>query len=231
MKKVKVLAVAMLALSASTGLLIYGCSKEDSVEPLTSNPTTGSDVITITPTGAWALDKVHSNVMWETLYMGSNALLTGRFNNFDMKVDFKEADLANSSINAWVQLSTFNTGEPGRDGYGKCGPGYMGIKYDTIAKKPLPSTDTAWYKSTSIVRYGNQYLAKGNLIFRGVTKPTDLYFDYRGITSTTASDGKVTYRAGFSGHFKMLANTDFKVNSTSIADEVTVKMNCNAKKK
>ena len=231
MKKVKVVAVVLMAMSASVGLLIYGCSKEDSVTPLTSNPTSGSDVINISSTGTWGLDKTHSNVMWETLYMGANALLTGRFNNFNMEVDFREADLANSKIKAWVQLSTFNTGEPGRDGYRKCGPGYMGVQWDTIAKKPVASSDTAWYQSTSIVRYGDQYLAKGNLTFRGITKPTDLYFDYKGISSTTASDGKVTYRAGFSGHFKMLANTDFKVNSTSIADEVTVKINCNAKKK
>jgi polyisoprenoid-binding protein YceI len=214
--------------------LIIGvsCSKEDSVQQLTSTSNSGSDKLSVGPatTNTWTLDKVHSNIMWETFYYGDNALLTGRFNNFDIQVDFDQANLPASKIKAWVQLSTFNTGEPGRDGYRKCGPGYMGIQWDTIAKKPITTTDTAWYRSTSIIPSGNGYLAKGDLIFRGVTQPTDMYFTYSGINEYV-KDGVKSYRAGFSGHFKMNANTIFKVNSTSIADEVTVRVNANLNKK
>jgi len=68
--------------------------------------------------GKWKMDKAHSNVMWETQYIASGALLTGRFNNFNVAVNFDEATPANTVVKAWVQLSTYNTGEPGRDAFG-----------------------------------------------------------------------------------------------------------------
>jgi polyisoprenoid-binding protein YceI len=231
MKKVKLGPAMLTGLFALALIIGISCSKEDSIEQFGTTNNTGSDNLSVgTPTATWTIDKAHSNVGWSTLYYGDNAMLTGRFNMFNVEINFDQANLAQSNIKAWVQLSTFNTGEPGRDGYRKCGPGYMGVQWDTIAKKPIPTTDTAWFKSTSIIKSGNGYLAKGDLIFRGITKPTDMFFTYAGIHEYE-KDGVKTYRAGFNGHFKMLANTDFKVNSTSIADEVTVTTNVNVVKK
>lgn len=232
MKKLKLIPTLLTGLFVAALFFGISCSKEDSVQQLTSTSNSGSDKMSAgtSATSTWTLDKSHSNVMWETFYYGDNALLTGRFNMFGININFDQANLEQSSINSWVQLSTYNTGEPGRDGYRKCGPGYMGIQWDTLAKKPIATTDTAWFKSTSIIQSGSGYIAKGNLIFRGITKPTDMYFTYTGINEYE-KDGVKSYRAGFNGHFKMLANTDFKVNSTSIGDEVTVRTNMNFNKK
>lgn len=230
-----VVATFLLAGTMATTLFVSSCSKDDSVEPLTGTNNTGTDVINTLPGGTWSLDKTHSNVMWETFYFGSNALLTGRFNNFGISIDMKQANLANSSIKAWVQLSTFNTGEPGRDGYGKCGPGYMGVVWDTVSAgppvvlAPNPNSDTAWFNSTNIVKYGTGYKALGTLNFRGVTKNVNLFFTYSGISEYTTTTPP-SYKCGFIGEFTIKAVSDFGVTSTSIDDEVKIRIDANCKK-
>lgn len=241
--KAKKLVNALVGLSVTALVFVTSCKKENTVEPLANTPVTNSGVIdariggyapsTYTTPGAWKVDKSHSNVMWETDYYASGAPLTGRFNIFEMKVLFDAATPSNSTIRGWVQLSTYNTGEPGRDAYGKCGPGYMGIKWDTISKnptvlKPQAATDTAWFKSTSVVKYGTGYLVKADFTFRGVTRTIEMPLTYTGIsTSTNATSGKKTDRTGLYGQFGINAITVFGVNSTSINDLVTIRIDCN----
>jgi polyisoprenoid-binding protein YceI len=243
-KSIKTLLLASVAVVGLAITFMSSCKKENTFELLTVSGNTGTDVIdariggiavppSYTTPGAWKVDKTHSNVMWETKYYANGALLTGRFNIFEMKVNFDQANPANSSIKAWVQLSTYNTGEPGRDAYGKCGPGYMGVAFDTLSKNPTvlgprASTDTAWFTSTSIKKYGNGYLVTGDFKFRGVTRSIDMPMSYTGIsTSTNATTGKKTDRAGLQGEFGINALTVFGVTSTSIADLVTIRVDCN----
>lgn len=246
-KATRNLLTAILGIGVTAIVFVTSCKKDNKYEQLTASSTTSSsDVInasiggypptSYTTAGAWKVDKVHCNIMWETKYYATGAPLTGRFNNFDIKVKFDAANPANSTISSWVQLSTFNTGEPGRDAYGKCGPGYMGIKWDTIAKTsataftlaPKAITDTAKFVSTSVEKYGSGYMVKGNFTFRGVTIPISMPMSYTGIsTLTNATTGKKTDRAGLFGSFDILANTVFGVNSTSINDVVTIRVDCN----
>jgi polyisoprenoid-binding protein YceI len=213
---------------------VVSCSKDNNIEAIPGGNQHGNMILDSRAGGNYGIDKSHSNVMWETMYFGDNALLTGRFNAFDISIYFNEANIAMSEIKAWVQLSAFNTGEPGRDAYGKCGPGYMGVVFDTAVVSPLQlipraSTDTAWFNSTSVEYYGTGYLAKGQLTFKNVTKNVDLFFNYEGEHEYTTSTGTRTY-SGFSGHFYMNAITDFSVSSTSIADQVKVVVNANYRK-
>lgn len=210
-------------------LITVRCAKDDKVEPLTSGTTSGNDKVS-TFGNDWTFDKPHCNVRWETMYYGDNALLTGRFNNYNVDIDFDEASPETGKINAWVQLSTFNTGEPGRDGPGKCAYNYMGIEYLDTLYTVDPNTDTAWFKSTSIEKYGDGYLAKGDLTFRGVTKTQNLYFRYVGQHDDSPNQDGSVIKCGFTGQFTMKARTDYGVPSTSINDEVTVKINVNLKK-
>jgi polyisoprenoid-binding protein YceI len=215
-------------------MFVSSCNQEDSIKPIGLSVNVGSDTVSTVNAG-WAIDKTHSNVNWSTLYYGDNAFLTGKFNSFDIAIDFIQENIEASKISAYVVLSTFNTGEAGRDAYGKCGPGYMGVVFDTASTSPVKlipraSTDTAWFESTSIKTLGNGYVAAGNLKFRGVTKEVTMPFNYYGIHSYTSSTGAVTLRAGFKGEFKILAQSDFGISSTSIADEVAITVNGNFRK-
>lgn len=242
-KSLKTLVIASVAIVGLSITFMSSCKKENTFDLLSVSGNTGTDVIdatiggyppsNYTTPGAWKVDKVHSNVMWETKYYANGALLTGRFNTFEMKVNFDQANPENSSIIAWVQLSTFNTGEPGRDAYGKCGPGYMGVIFDTVSTNPTvltprASTDTAYFESTSIKKYGNGYMVTGDFTFRGITRSIDMPMSYSGISTTTnATTGKKTDRAGLQGEFGINALTVFGVTSTSIADLVTIRVDCN----
>jgi polyisoprenoid-binding protein YceI len=174
----------------------------------------------------WTFDKTHSNVNWETEYYGDHAYLTGKFNNFKIDIVFDNASYETTQINAWVQLSTYNTGEPGRDGPGKCGPGYVGVKYLDTLFTPDPATDSAFFKSTSTRIEKDMYVATGTFTFMGVTKTVDMYYTFTGITNEM-SQGKASKKAGFKGMFKFNAISDFGVTSTSIADEMIVTVNAN----
>ena len=242
-KSIKTITVSMMAVLAVAIAFISSCSKENKVELLAASNNTGTDVIdasigayppaTYTTPGAWKMDKSHSSVKWETKYYDAGVALTGRFNNFSMNVYFDQVNVANTKIKGWVQLSTFNTGEPGRDAYGKSGPNYMGVIMDTVTKTPLVltprvSTDTAWFKSTSCAKYGNGYMVKGDFTFRGKTVTIDMPMTYSGKkTFTSATTGKKNDKAGLVGVFNINALTVFGVPSGSIADIVTIQVDCN----
>jgi len=241
-----VVAVAIIGISAIT-VVTSSCSKSESVTPKTL-ASSGTDIIDIgdstvpnqisTPFAIMAqpnykLDQVHSNLGWQTYFQNNNALLTGRFNMFQTSIHFDQANPQNSAIAAWVDLSTFNTGEPGRDGTGGCGPKNMGILYDTIAgvTTVIPATDTAWFTAPkgSVQAYGTGYVAHGNLHFRNIDHAVDMYFTYGGQKQETTSTGTMTQWVGFIGQFQMQANTWYGVSlSDAINDSVTVLVNFNA---
>lgn len=196
-------------------LMAVRCKKEDVVTQLSGNAVGGT--VNITP--SWIFDKMHSNLRWETNYYDySNAKLMGRFNNFNFnpKFVFNETNLSNCSINAWVQLSSFDSGEPGRDGPGKCGRSFLGVTYLDSAKTIVdPLSDTAWFRSTSVIKSGNGYVVKGNFTFNRyrppsgfpdgtpITKEVIMYLKLEGIKDFDTDGDAIPdrLRASFTGKF------------------------------
>jgi hypothetical protein len=211
-----------------TTISFLSCSKKDSVSPLNNTPVIGNGLVDV----SWTFDKAHSNVNWEAKYLDwSSGMLTGRFNNFNFnpKFIFDQSDLSKCSINAWVQLSSINSGEPGRDDVGKCIRSYMGVTYlDTMKTITNPNSDTAWFRSTSFVRSGSGYIVFGNLRFNKyrapsgfadgtpIEKPAIMYLTYNG-TSDFDNDGDLVndrYRASFSATLKFKRSDFMDVKST-----------------
>ena len=192
-------------------VVLLSC-KKDKVTILESTPVTGSGLVDNT----WTFDKPHSNVNWESKYLDwSTGMLTGRFNNFNFnpKFSFNESDLSLCGINAWVQLSSVDSGEPGRDGVGKCLRSFMGVTYlDTNKTITDPISDTAWFRSTSFVRSGTGYVVFGNLRFNRyrapsgypdgtfILKPAIMYLFYNGTNDFDTNGDMVNdkLRASFS---------------------------------
>lgn len=192
-------------------VVFIACDKKDTVSPIDGTPVTGNGLVDF----SWTFDKAHSNVNWESKYLNySSGMLTGRFNNFNFnpKFVFNEAALNLCSINAWVQLSSIDSGEPLRDGPGKCIRSYMGVTYlDTLKTIVNPASDSAWFRSTSVKKSGTGYVVFGNLQFNRyrapsgnpdgtpIVKPAILYLLYNG-TSDFDNDGDHVndrYRASF----------------------------------
>jgi len=197
------------------------------------NAASGTDKIN-TEDESWGFDKFHSNVNWATAYMGENALLTGKFNSFNVSIDFDESAPENTTISAWVQLSSANTGEPGRDDLGKCLNGYLGVETDIMADGSYyvsdPLTDTAYFESVSVSAFGDGYKAVGDFTFKGITKSVNLFFSYIGQADYSDGQDGSNIRGSLEGEFEFLAISDFGVTSTSIADKILVSINANYRK-
>lgn len=167
-------------------------------------------------------DKSHSNVGWETPYLGGLSMLTGRFNTFGFTTfNFDEANPANTNFDAWVWINSVNTSEPGRDG------GCLQTTFGTTVTMTTETANVATIKSKSVELSTTDkgYIVKFDFTFHGVTKELTGKLMYDGKTET-GSGATLKYVYGFSFDFQFLAKTDFLISSTSIADNINVK--CNA---
>jgi hypothetical protein len=225
------------------GLTVFNqCKKETVTETVTVHDTTyidPNDTGVFVPSTAvidtaWVFDKVHCNVNWQSkFYDFSSTMLTGRFNNFGFnpKFSFDETNLNANSVDFWVQLSTFNTGEIGRDGLGKCGPGYLGVTYlDSLKTLVDPLSDSAKFNliSTSVTNDG--YVMHGTFIFNRyrtpgghpdgtpIAKDIDVNISYNGQRDFDSNgDGVMDkLRAGFTVTFSF-NRSDFMDNTSTKA--------------
>src|SRR4030095_16813393 len=116
----KQLGKSHLLIAVVLGLAFFSflaaCQHEN--ELLVSNGTKierGNQKLTLTDSKV-SFDKTHSNVMWETPYMGGLSLLTGRFDTLGFtSFNFDEADVTKTNFEGWVWINRVNTSEPGRD--------------------------------------------------------------------------------------------------------------------
>ena len=159
-------------------------------------------------------DKTHSSIRWETAYLGTSALLTGRFNNFECTVDFDQDSPENIFISGKVTLSSVNTGEPGRDA--GCLLGTFGTDI----------SDEASFKSTEF-KLDNEgaYTFTGDLNFHGVESSISGTMEYQGTTlfdENSGIHGAPLNVAGFVVRFEFNAKSVFGIESGNIADRITV---------
>ncbi len=183
--------------------------------------------------GSWTFDKVHSNCGWESrVYDFSSTKLTGRFNNFNFnpKFEFDETNLSATVCDFFVNLSTFNTGEPGRDGLGKCGLNYVGMTYLDSSKTMVdPLADTARFHVNSVtVDQHEGYVMKGDFTFNRYRSPSgypdgtpikkniDVNLSYNGMYDFDTNGDGVTdrYRAGFTVTFSFYRSDHMDNTST-----------------
>jgi polyisoprenoid-binding protein YceI len=204
-----------IILSIFLGVFLINSCTHDDDDIILIDPSTfeyGEDVVS--NTDGFNFDKSHSSVRWETAYLGTAALLTGRFNSFAFTTEFDQNDLEGSSVTGSVTLSTVNTGEPGRD---------AGCLLNTFA---TAVSDEASFASTSITEDGKgAYIIKGDLTFHGVTSEVAGTLEYVGtefFDVDSGINGAPLSVAGIIITFEMNAKTIFGIESGSIADRVVV---------
>ncbi len=212
----------MLGMVSGAFLFMLACQHEN--ELLVSNGPKierGTQKLSLTDTKV-SFDKTHSNVMWETAYLGGLSLLTGRFDTLGFtSFKFDEADPAGTSFEGWVWVNRVNTSEPGRDK--GCLQGTFGVNTSmTIQTENVAIIKT---KSIELSKSDNGYVVKADLTFHGSTKEITGKLTYDGQIST-GSGASLKYVYGFSFEFQILAKTDFGIASNNIADKVTIR--CNA---
>ncbi len=232
MKKIKVSAVVVIVLTV--GFIVIQCQHNDQVVIPVVGPDPikhGTQIITCTDcntdtnvSGSWYHDQAHSNVMWETPYMGTGSLLTGRFNEFFMtNLNFDEGVPANITFEGYVWLNTVNTGEPARDG------GCLLTSFKTVAYDPANTGDVNNADANKAIlkakagsgRYSTTdagFLVDCQLTFLGATNDVTVKIFFYPITESKPN------LSGISTEFSMTPK-DFGLTDSNIGDMVTIRIN------
>jgi len=211
-----------LVLMTISGYFI-SCTHEDILlEVNAPNIERGTQVLKFPSDATTTYDKAHSNVRWETPYLGGLALLSGRFNTFGMTTfNFDESNPANTNFEAWVQINSVNTSEPGRD------QGCLQTTFGTTTSMTTDVANLAIIKSKSVELSPSDkgYIVIFDLTFHGTTHELTGKLMYDGAI-TTGDGATLRKNYGFGFDFQFLAKTDFGIVSNNVADNITVK--CNA---
>jgi polyisoprenoid-binding protein YceI len=212
----------LLVLLLASITYIVSCTHDDAIIS-SSGPKIerGTQTLSLTDPKV-SFDKTHSNVGWETAYLGGLSLLTGRFDTLGFSsFNFEESNPANINFEGWVWINRVNTSEPGRDK--GCLQTTFGVNLsmaNDVANVAKIKTKSVEYSTTD-----KGYIVKADFTFHGVTKEVTGKLMYDGKTTTgTGASAKNVF--GFSFDFQFLAKTDFLIASNNIADKISVK--CNA---
>ncbi len=197
-------------------------------------------------TGAWTFDSPHSPVNFEFPYRNNDADFSGSFSQISKAIiNFNPNNLAASSFDMEVDVASINTRVPGgRDNlttvsdnpvwspttlftkFG-CIMGSFGITADggtpSTSAPQLITTNPKRYsqfKSTSVAKLGDGFVAKGNFTFNGITKPVEIWFKV--LPSWLDTSNNRTY-SGFEGRFFMNLKSDFAITNSSVND-ATIKI-------
>jgi polyisoprenoid-binding protein YceI len=130
----------------------------------------------------WKIDPSHSEIQFKVKHMIISTV-TGEFDKFDAEAVTEEENLENAQITFTAEAASVNTGNEQRDGHLKSDDFFNAEKFPAIT-----------FKSTSFTKKsGNEYLLKGDLTIRDITKPIELVVEHGG----TVKDPWGNNRAGF----------------------------------
>lgn len=120
----------------------------------------------------YKIDPVHSNVGFAVRHLAVSTV-HGRFNDFSGSIMFDEKDPSKSSVEVVVKTASVNTDNNMRDNDLRS-PNFL----DTTKFPELT------FKSKSVEKKGDGYVAHGTLTIHGVSKDVDLPFTLTGPVST-----------------------------------------------
>ena len=116
----------------------------------------------------YKIDTKHSSVGFSVTHMVVSTV-NGRFNDYDGSILFDEKDAAKSSVNVIIKSASINTDNAGRDTHLKSA--------DFLDAQNHPEIT---FKSKSVEKKGDSYVAHGTLTIRGVAKDVDMPFELKG---------------------------------------------------
>lgn len=136
---------------------------------------------TIAP-AKWVIDPLHSEVMFKVKHLVISTV-TGSFSKFEGTVITREDGFENAEINLVIDVDSIYTGQAQRDTHLKSGDFFDAEAFPKIS-----------FQSASFIKTGDEdYVLKGNLTMKGVTKEVTLKAEYGG----SEKDPYGNIKAGF----------------------------------
>lgn len=177
-----------------------------------------------TPTAAsvstWTIDPAHSVVELAVKHMMFSTV-KGRFAGVAGTIVLDEANLGASSVNAEIDASSIDTGEPQRDGHLRSA--------DFLDVESFP---TITFRSTDVVPQGSsRFILVGDLTIRGVTQEVSLEAELVG----KGTDPWGGQRAGFAAttalnrkEFGLTWNQALEAGGVLVSDQVKISLEIQA---
>lgn len=164
----------------------------------------------------WSIDEAHSNINFTITHFFTP--VDGSFEDYSSEIIFDPSDLANSSIDITIPVSSINTDNQRRDNHLKSEDFFNAQEWPNIH-----------FESNEIEQTGdNQFVAHGELTIRDVTREFDLPFELLGVMDhPMREDTKV---AGITATTS-LNRTDYGVGvgdwaaTAVVGDEVDIQLN------
>ena len=172
-------------------------------------------------TTQWKIDPMHSEADFAITHMAISTV-HGSFHGLSGVINFDPADLAKSSVEATIPISTVDTGVTPRDNDLKSPKFFDATQFPTMT-----------FKSTSVRKAGDHYDVIGDLTLHGVTKQVVLKLEEPGKVET-GMDGKSVHR-GFTAtttidrkDFGLAFNGMLKSGDAVLSDEVRIEIDIDA---
>jgi polyisoprenoid-binding protein YceI len=172
-------------------------------------------------TTQWKIDPMHSEADFAITHMAISTV-HGSFHGLSGVINFDPADLAKSSVEATIPISTVDTGVTPRDNDLKSPKFFDATQFPTMS-----------FKSTSVRKAGDHYDVIGDLTLHGVTKQVVLKLEEPGKVET-GMDGKSVHR-GFTAtttidrkDFGLAFNGMLKSGDAVLSDEVRIEIDIDA---
>ncbi|MEX1032706.1 MAG: YceI family protein [Cellvibrionaceae bacterium] len=120
--------------------------------------------------GAYSLDKDHAALLFKVNHLGFSSYI-GRFNDFDATLDFDPEDIANSSLEAVIDMTSIDVDNP------EFAEDLRGSDWLDVENFPQ-----AVFRTTRFVESTgeNTFTFEGDLTFHGVTAPVMLEVAFNG---------------------------------------------------
>ena len=131
--------------------------------------TTTNQISGLVP-GTWTVDPAHSEVSFTVRHMMVSKV-RGSFKSFDAELIIAD-DPLESSVNATVDVASFDTGNADRDAH------IRSADFLDLEQHP-----TMTYRSQAIRPEGGDYVVDGELTLHGVTRPVSLDLEVGGVTT------------------------------------------------
>jgi polyisoprenoid-binding protein YceI len=125
-------------------------------------------------------DTAHSNIGFAVPIAGGLSHVRGKFNDFTVAIVYDDKEVSKSSVDAVIKATSIDTGIERRDNHLRTADFFEAEKYPEIT-----------FKSSSVVKKGKGYIARGTFTMRGVSKEIELPFVINGVNRDEKT-GKTT---------------------------------------
>lgn len=170
---------------------------------------------------AWQVDKAHTQISFSIRHLGVS-FIKGSMVVADADLDLDESNPANSSLKARIDMSTFTTHDPNRDGHLKSA--------DFFDVENYPYIEFATKKIDD--KGGGKFDVTGDLTIKGVTAEVALSGEYAGPVLDPVSGKR---KVGFQMRgevdkkdFGVTWNVPMEGGGFMLADRVTLDINAQA---